>query len=320
MADDEQDLAPGTGNPGEDQQNDQTNDDNATPPDGGTGTIATPDTGKDDAPKPVKGDWPENWRDIMAKDDAKLRKRLDRFKSPNDITQSFLAAEQRISTGDLKAKLPDDATDEQIAEYRKENGIPEKAGGYLDALPDGLVIGDDDKPVIEGFLERAHGKNADPAVVSDMIGWYYEQQEEAVAVQAEADKAFKQEAEDALRAEWGGEFRGNLNAMNAFLDSAGSDENGTPIKDLLLNSRAADGSKFANNPAMLKWLTKLADDANPAGFVAPGTGMSQIDSVDTEIAGIEKTMREDRNAYNKDQKMQDRYLQLLTAREKLKAA
>lgn len=271
----------------------------------------------DPTPEPVKGDWPENWRDLMAKGDAKLRKRLDRFKSPNDITTSFIEAEKRISSGDLKEKLPDDATEEQIAAYRKENGIPEKSEGYLENLPDGLVVGDEDKEIVGSFLERAHAKNADPAVVSDMIGWYYDQQEEAIAMQTEADKAAKQVAEDELRGEWGGEYRANINSMASFLDAAGADANGVPLKQLLLGARLTDGTKLGDNPAAIKWLTKMADEANPAGFVSPSSGLSQIDSVESEIAEIEKMMRTDRTAYNKDQKMQDRYLLLLEAKEKL---
>jgi tagatose-1,6-bisphosphate aldolase non-catalytic subunit AgaZ/GatZ len=49
----------------------------------------------------------------------------------------------------------------------------------------------------------------------------------------------------------------------------------------------------------------------------PGEGMSQPESVSKEIEQIEELMRSNPDAYWKDQKKQDRYNQLLQAREKL---
>lgn len=265
----------------------------------------------------VKPDWPDDWRDKLAKGDEKARKRLDRFQSPADVLKSWQELERKMSSGEVKAKLPADATEEQVAAWRKDNGIPEKADGYLSVLPSGLVIGDDDKPMINSFLERVHGKNAPPEVVAEAVEWYYAQQEEQITAQVTADKAFKQSAEDSLRAEWGGEYRANVNSISAFLDTAPQTDDGQPLKDLLMGARLADGTRFGDNPAALKWLARLAADANPAGFVAPAGGGSQVDSVRDEIAKIEGVMRTDRAAYNKDEKMQARLRQLYDAEEKL---
>lgn len=286
-----------------------------------TATIVENSPEKGDTGKgPVIPDWPDDWRDKLAKGDAKARKRLDRFQSPADVMKSWQALEQKMSSGDVKATLPDDASEDQIAAYRKDNGIPETPDGYLESLPDGLVIGDEDKEQVKSYIERVHGKNADPAVVAESLAWYNDLKENAIAAQSEADKVAKQKNEDALRVEWGGEFRSNINSIMSFLDTAPSADDGTPLKDLMLGARLADGTHMGNHPAMLKWLAQMASDANPAGFVSPGVGLSQVDSVEAEISTIEKTMRTDRNTYNKDQKMQDRYLTLLGAREKLKAS
>ena len=55
----------------------------------------------------------------------------------------------------------------------------------------------------------------------------------------------------------------------------------------------------------------------PAGFVAPAGSGSQADSVAEEVAKIEKYMRENRAAYNKDAKAQERLRTLYDAQEKL---
>lgn len=323
MADPIDTQAPDTsGNPADTAtQTDTTKSDDTTKQDdtSGNGTIITDDKTTTAKPDQVTPDWPEDWRDKLAKGDDKVRKRLDRFQSPADVLKSWQSLEQKLSSGDVKSRLPDNATDEQIADYRKEHGIPDKAEGYLENLPNGLVIGDDDKELVGSYVERVHGKNADPAVVAETLDWYYGVQEEQIAKQAQADADAKQKFDDELRSEWGNEYRQNINSINSFLDTAPADDDGTALKDLLLGSRLSDGTPIGNHPTMLRWLARVAADANPAGFVSPGAGLSQIDSVNDEIASIEKSMRTNRAAYNKDEKMQARYLELLSAREKIGA-
>lgn len=306
MAEDAETLAPEAGNPASEQTPAQ------------AVTEATPEPAAAVEPE-VKPDWPDDWRDKLAKGDEKTRKRLDRFQSPGDVLRSWQELEKKLSSGDVKSKLPTEATPEQIAAYRRDNGIPEKPEGYLEKLPNGLVIGDEDKPLVAAYLEKVHGKNADPAVVADTLDWYYAQQEQAAAARAEADKAYRTKSNDELRAEWGAEYRGNLNSIMSFLDTAPQAEDGTPLKSLLLGARLADGTALGDNPAALRWLARLANDANPAGFIAPGAGLSQIDGVKAEIASIEKTMREKPNVYFKDEAMQARLRQLYDAEEKLSA-
>lgn len=272
--------------------------------------------GGDDKAVTTPADWPEDWRAKMAADD-KEAKLLDRYKSPKDVMKALREAQTKISSGQLKAALPDDATEEQIAAYRKDNGIPEKPDGYLEALPSGLVIGDDDKPMVESFLASAHGKNASPEVVASALEWYYQTQEDQAAAKADADKAYRQESVESLRAEWGGEYKSNLNSALNFLDTAPVADDGTPFKDMLLGARLADGTAFGDNPVALRWLADLAAEKNPAGYVSPGDGGSQVESVKAEIASIEKVMREDRAAYNKDTKMQERLRVLYDAEAKL---
>lgn len=263
--------------------------------------------------KPTPGD---GWRERMASGDEKELARLARFKSEADYHKSYRAMEKKQSSGELKAKLVPDATPEQLTAWRKDNGIPEKAEDYLAALPKGLVIGDADKPLIDGFLSRVHGKNASPEFVSEALGWYYDQQETLAAEQASTDKAYQQASTDALREEWGGEFRANINSITAFLDAAPATADGKPLKDLLMNARLGDGTQLGNNPAALKWLAQLAHDANPAGFVSPNDGGSQLESVEGKIAAAKLRMQND-PGWPKDTKAHEDYQKLLTARERL---
>ena len=267
-----------------------------------------------DAATEVAPDWPDDWRDKLAKGDEKARKRLDRFQSPADVLKSWQALEQKMSSGDVKSKLPDNATDEQITAYRKDNGIPETFDGYLADLPDGLVIGDDDKDMVNSYLERVHGKNADPSVVQETLNWYYDLQEEQIAAQAESDKSNLRDGEDEIRAEWGAEFRANQNAIRAYGDTMPEG-----LFETMVQARGPDGRILGHNPDFMRQMARLASEANPAGFVSPAGGGSQVESVKSEIASIEKVMRDDRATYNKDTKMQERLRVLYDAEAKLSA-
>lgn len=269
-----------------------------------------------DSAASAPADWPDDWRVKLAGDDEKALKKLDRYKSPQDIFKAYRALEAKMSSGDVVAKLPKDATEEQIAEYRKANGIPEKADGYLDALPDGLVVGDDDKPLVKSFLEKVHGKNAPPEVVADAVAWYYETQEQLAAETAAADKERRAAAADELRAEWGREYTANINSIKAFLDTAPIGEDGTSLRDMLMGARLANGVPLGDSPEALRWLAKLADDANPGGFIAPGAGSGNAETIESQIKEIEAKMGT--KEYIKDEAMQAKLRKLYAARESIK--
>ena len=273
--------------------------------------------GGDDKPVAAPADWPEDWRTKMSGEDKDAQKVLERYKSPADVAKALREAQKKISSGQTKPVLPDGATEEQIAAFRKELGVPEKPEGYLDALPNGLVIGDADKPIAESFLASAHEANMPPEFVGKALDWYYKMQEDQVAARAHAVKEARKNSHDELVGEWGAEFRSNINSIQAFLDTAPTLDDGTPFKNVLMGATLEDGSLMGDNPNFLRWLADLASQANPAGFVSPGTGTSQIDSLETERDAMQKRMRED-PTWSKDSKAHARYEQVANALSKMK--
>lgn len=267
--------------------------------------------------KDVPPDWPDDWRTKASRGDEKKLKGLERYKSIPDIADALIEAKAKLSERALPAKIAADATPEQVTAWRKDNGIPDKADGYLENLPKGLVIGEADKPLVDSFLAKVHGKNAAPEVVAEALDWYYGAQEEMIVAQAKADAALERSATDELRAEWGAEFRANETSIYNFLDGGPPADDGTPFRDLLLQGRLSDGTKIKDNPVVLRWLAGLASDANPAGFIAPNSSGAQIEGVRDEIAKIEKVMRDDITGYRRDKPMQARLLKLYEAEEKL---
>ncbi len=257
-----------------------------------------------------KADWAPDWRLKAAGGDEKVAKSFERFASPKALADSYRALNQRLSSGELRSQLPKDAKPEDVAKWRTENGIPETADAY--AMPEGLVVGEDDKAGVNEFLSAMHGANATPAQVQAGIGAYYKIKEQAIAAMGEADIAHRDEVQDALRAEWGNEYRGNVNSITAFLDSAPKG-----VKNKLLSARMPDGRAVANDPDMMRALITWAREINPVGTVVPSGG-DQTGAIETEIDKIRQVMRTDRKAYDKDEKMQERFRQLLEARDKRK--
>ena len=252
--------------------------------------------------------WPDDWRKNLAGDDAASLKQLERYQSPTDIWKKARSLEQRLSSGELKSNLPKDATPEQVALWRTENGIPEKPELY-----DVGTIADEDKPAITGYLAQMHSVNASPAVVKAGLDWYNKEVERLNDEAAVRDKEFAKQSEDALRAEWGSEYRLNVNKINGLLETAPA-----AVRDEIMHGRLANGEPFMAHPEVMKWLNGMARQLNPVTTIIPGAGANIGNAIEDEIKGIEKMMKEDRKAYNEDEKAQSRLRELYGARERLK--
>jgi len=96
---------------------------------------------KDEKKEEVKVDWRDSLVDLalkgkeneltaakLAKRREALKNRLGRYRSEQDYMLAGLAAQEKLASGEYRrAKLPDDATEEEKATWRKETGLPEKA-------------------------------------------------------------------------------------------------------------------------------------------------------------------------------------------------
>lgn len=258
--------------------------------------------------------WPDDWRQQIAGDDKKALERLGRFASPNDIFKSFREVEKKVSDGVKPLARPGEkATDEEWAVYRKAANIPDKVDDFVKAivLPDKRQIGDDDKPIVNAFAERALKKGIAPADLAEMVDEFYAIQEETENQRAEKDAEFKTTALQSLREEWGGDFKGNINSMRPYFESVDG-----KLFDNLMGGRLADGTKIGDHPDMIRFFVAKALQENPAATVVPAGG-NQIETIESEIKTLEKRMRDDRQAWFKDTAAQARYQKLIEAQEKL---
>jgi len=252
--------------------------------------------------------FPEDWRQQIAGDDEKALGQLGRYKTPADIWTKARALEQRITSGELKevSVFPGEGTDEEKGAWRELNNVPEAADKYTLTRE----LDDTAKAQLEGFFGHAHANNFNNDAVNSMLDYFYQKLEADDDAVDAADKDRGQATEDALRAEWGKEYRGHMNRIEGLIDLVGEGAG-----NALQEARMPDGSMLKDNAAVQQFLLDMALTYNPAGTLTPGGGGSIIDGIEDELATIRKTMKTDRKTYNADAKMQARYRELLTAQE-----
>jgi hypothetical protein len=282
------------------------------------------------APPPVAvpANFPDNWRDLMAGDDKAFRTQLDRFDSPAAVAKSYRELTTKLSSGELKAPakpLAADAKPEEVKAWRKEQGLPENAEGYVAALalPNGVIPGEADKPLLNSFAEAAAKANWTPDQYNQAVGWYYGLQDQLVAERGQADADFKQEALVALAQEWGSDHKVNSNVVSSFIEKSFSKELG----EQLLTARLPNGNIVGNDPAFNRTILAMAKEFNPAATLLPTASGSTVSNVDSRIAEIETMMRAPqgtpawKNYWSGDPgaKTQEEYRGLLGARETMKA-
>lgn len=255
-----------------------------------------------------------DWRSRMAGDDPDLLKFLGRHGNEAAALKEFRDLHGKMRSGKLLKPLGDDPSEAEVKAYREAMGVPESPQGYLEKLSGGLVVGDDDKPIVEKFLAAMHEKNAPAAVTDAALQTYYKIVEEQDAAISQNVAEAKTACEETLRQEYGADYRRNINAAEAHLGTLPAD-----VQSAINEGFNGKGIPLKSDPALMQWLVAQALDANPLATVVPGAGTNQASAVADEIKAIEERMRTDRPGYNKDKAMQARYLQLLEAQEKIAA-
>lgn len=268
-----------------------------------------------DKPVTAPADFPEDWRTKLAANDPKELARLERFGSPADVYKAYRALEQKMSSGLLKEPLPKDATPEQLTQFRKDNGIPETPDKYDLTLPGGLIIGEQDKPLVNEFLKEMHTANASPEHVKSALAAYYKIVQNQKVQVAEQDSGFRSESESALRSEWGGDFKKNVGMVSTLLETAPPG-----VKDKILGGRTAEGKLIGDDPAVLKFLAGVSREINPAATVVPNAGYNAPTAIADEIKDLTRQMGNRASDYwskDKGPALQQRYRDLVTVQEKI---
>jgi hypothetical protein len=203
---------------------------------------------------------------------------------------SAYAADSKIAelSTAAKAALPKDATPEQITQYRKDNGIPEKPEGYFTALPKEIAdtVDEDARTVLTPYMGVLQELNLPPDAASKVVKVWQAEQERQIEARVKADETLRVQTEDSLRGDWGNNYRSEINNINGLLAGA-PDE----VREAILQSRTPDGNALVGTPAAVRWLAQLARTVNPYSIpVDGGGGALDGKGVDSRISEIESWM------------------------------
>lgn len=264
----------------------------ATPP-----AAAVPSAGVDPAAAPAAdpagGD--ASWRKLLAGEDDKSLKLLERYSDP----KSFLGAHNEAVTKltskmDGMVKLPGDgATDEEKQSFAKAIGIPEAPDKYQITVkpPEGLEVGDADKAFLSKAVAKLHasgGLAASPQVANIAHEIYYDFMQEQAATMAAAAVVKAREGEAILRKEWGADYETNLGLANEAIKAYGAGD-----KELngLLEKQFADGTTLGAYPSIIRMLSNAArngvEDVNFLKSIVNSPGMG-VSAIDEELSTIKK--------------------------------
>lgn len=261
------------------------------PPDPQTPLPGTPSllgTPAGDEQKPPAGAitaLPDTWREIMAGTDAELATELKRFKTPEDFAKNALTLKKGMRQGSLDTEpMPADDKPEDQKKWREARGLPLDPTGYAISEPITKRLTDADKPILDNFIAAAHKKGISKSMVEFGAGWYADLQETQAAADAANDTKASSSAEDALRAEWGQSFRGNLEfAGKTALQLLGGDHGGS-----IFDARLPDGTKLGSIPGFVKGMLEVGRKLYGDGGLVDGADLKAGTDRITELENMIK--------------------------------
>ena len=248
-----------------------------------------------EAEKVVEAKWPDNWRELIAGEDEKTLKQLQRYSAPDDVYKKARSLEQKLSSGEYKMSLSESPTDDELKEFRQINGIPETPEGYDLTFDDGRVIGEADKPIIDEFLKESHERHKTPEQVKADIQWYFSLQERQAEEMAQKDAQIMDATEDELRAEFGNNYRRELAITENFLATAPES-----LRGEIATARLPDGTPLGSHKDFIMWMNHLAREMNPAGMLTGVDGADPGKGLTDRINEIKHIMRTDKARYKRE--------------------
>jgi hypothetical protein len=234
----------------------------------GLGSLAEDAGGEPAAP----ADWPTDWRERLAGKDDGFGKLLKRFTSPENFAKAYTGLQKKLSTAPTVPTLPENATEEQVAEYRKAIGVPETPDGYGVAFAPEVQADDRLNTMLQSYLSFAHERNLPPSAVKAAVEWQQgeiiRQREEQTAAAARERARVQQE----LRREYGADFKRNLGLADEFLDAH-------PGLKKYVRGDSPDLE-------LVRDIVALALDAAPEDRLMDGDGDSGGRSLDEQVAEL----------------------------------
>lgn len=253
---------------------------------------------------------------------------MKRFDTPSKIADSYFDTRGMIMNGVYKrAKPADGATPEQLTAWRTEHGLPAKPEEFsilgadvkLETLP--APVQENVKALQSTFFD-AEMSPAQAGKVLETYNKLVEAQTEAIVA---ADATAQDALEDHLRAEWGPNYRSNVDMNAAFLErQLGSGDLTTGVllarlpDDKSLGELA--GRRIVDLPVFNKLINQMARVMMPE-LLEGAEGGAAGKNVEQRIEELRKIMSTDMAKYRREglDKEYERLMGIQEQRGKIKA-
>lgn len=233
-----------------------------------------------------------DWREQIKDDDAK------KFaESSTDVTHLVKRAlDMRSKLSNAIIRPGKNASPEEVSAYRKALGVPEKPEEYeFPEIPADQVT-DEVKENRAVWSKRFHDLQVPKEVAKSLLQLVGEDSVKFQEAQVQADKAFAQQSEAALRSKWRGEeFDKNKNLANrAFSDLAS--RAGISV-DVLSKIETKDGRFLMDRPELVEIFAVIGREM-AEGSLGPTLTESEAETIDSQIADLRKQQAEAQSAGN----------------------
>jgi hypothetical protein len=251
---------------------------------------------------------------MLAGGDEGLLKALERYKSKEAISKAFREARTAAKNASKPLRLTDKATEDEVKAYREAVGIPEDAKDYPVDFREDYEASDADKEILGEFRAAMHERNVDPKAAAAALEWYqdFSQAQQQALDGNLAAVAKKTQAE--LRAEWGGEFDGNIGAVRELMTS----HLGKDGFDRMMGMRLMDGSRLQDDPAFVKMMAQISTDYYGSNAIYNGDIETTSKTVQERIDELMKLRTSNEEEYFGD-KVQAELSKLYAQKEKIAA-
>ncbi len=242
-----------------------------------------------------------DWRKGIAGEDAETLKELERIDSPSTLYKRFKDSQEFIRSSG-KVKVPGEgATEQEVAEFRKAVGVPEKPDGYQITVkaPDGYEVTEGDKQFLGSMTERLHKAGATPEMVNVAHELYYEASHNALLEGEESYAQSAVKADKELRQFYGSRYDDSI----AFANAAVSQFHNGDAAEVLDAKISVDG--FTGNlgdwPPFVKMMSMIGHQNAGDPYFLKAAGKSGVDPQArlNELMALRVSDKsEDRKRYN----------------------
>ena len=258
----------------------------------------------------------------MAGEDAKALETLARYQKPADFLKAHNELRGKLSERQAPVRLADNATPEQVTEYRKSLGLPEigtdaKPDDYMKAYkiepPAGMQLNEMQKGMLGDFSKLAYEKGWSPAEIKGATDFYFQQEAANAQALNRAAVGRQKEWQNGLRDELGSrEYEAQQAAATEWLKAQFGEDQDAFIE--ITRAQLPGGGYLGDHPWFFKTIAGLAmgdgytDRIEAAALESTGKSLAQQQSE------IDNLRFKDKAAYDEAMKSGGKYEKILSAR------